>query len=81
MLWRMPSASTLWLYVRLQAMVLVGGIVGPIFLVTYFASQPDPTLKWMYYAGLIVTAGDILVALFLTAKHMKTRDATMAPRD
>ncbi|CAN5869292.1 hypothetical protein BH10ACT9_BH10ACT9_10860 [soil metagenome] len=63
--------DTLWLYLRVQAAVFVGGIVGPIFLVIYFAAQPDPTIKWMYYAGLIVTAFDILVALGLTAKGIK----------
>ncbi|MET0899441.1 MAG: hypothetical protein ABWY45_16155 [Mycobacterium sp.] len=68
----MPSASTLWLYVRVQAAVFVCGIVGPIFLFVYFAAQPDPTIKWMYYWGLIVTAADILIALGLTAQRMKT---------
>jgi hypothetical protein len=71
MLWPMSFASTLWLYVRVQAAVFVGGIVGPIFLVVYFAAQPDPTIKWMYFAGLIVTAADILIALGLTAKGIK----------
>lgn len=71
----MTRLDTLWLYLRLQAAVLVGGIVGPIFLVTYFAAQPDPTLKWMYYAGLLVTAADILIALGLTAQRMKTGSA------
>jgi hypothetical protein len=37
--------STLWLYLRVQAFVLVCGCVGPIFLTVYFAAQPDPTLK------------------------------------
>lgn len=58
--------STLWLYVRIQLAVLVCGIVGPIFLGVYFAAQPEPTLKWMYFTGLVVTAIDILIALWLT---------------
>ena len=44
-----------------------GGIVGPIFLVIFFASAPDPELKWMYWAGLFVTTADILIALGITA--------------
>ena len=58
--------ETLWLYVRIQLFVLVCGIVGPIFLVMFFASQPDPELRWMYWAGLIVTTLDVLIALGIT---------------
>ncbi|MED5814714.1 hypothetical protein VST63_20335 [Mycolicibacterium sp. 050232] len=58
--------STFWRYVRIQAMVFVVGIVGPIFLIVYFAAQPDPTLRWMYFTGLIVTAVEVLIALELT---------------
>jgi hypothetical protein len=58
--------STLVVYLQAQAMMLVFGIVGPIFLVIYFSIPPDPTMKWMYFAGLLVTAGDVLVALWLT---------------
>lgn len=46
--------------------MFVFGIVGPIFLIVYFAAQPDPTLKWMYWAGLFVTFADVLIALELT---------------
>ena len=58
--------STFWRYLRVQAFVFLCGIVGPIFLVVYFAAQPEPTLKWMYWAGLFVTAIDVLIALALT---------------
>jgi hypothetical protein len=58
--------STFWRYVRIQAMVFVFGIVGPIFLIIYFAAQPDPTLKWMYFVGLVLTAVEVLIALELT---------------
>jgi hypothetical protein len=54
-------------YLMFQAMTFVFGIVGPIFLIGYFASQPDPTLKWMYWWGLVITFIDILIALNLTA--------------
>lgn len=53
-------------YLMFQAMMFVFGIVGPIFLIGYFASQPDPTLKWMYWWGLFITAADVLIALRLT---------------
>jgi hypothetical protein len=58
--------STFLRYLRVQAFVFVCGIVGPIFLAVYFASQPDPTLKWMYWVGLFITAIDVLIALALT---------------
>ena len=34
--------STFWRYLRIQAFVLLCGIVGPIFLVVYFAMGADP---------------------------------------
>lgn len=54
-------------YIVIQAMTFVFGIVGPIFLVIYFAAQSDPTLKWMYWWGLFITAADVLIALGLTS--------------
>ena len=53
-------------YLVFQGMMFVFGIVGPIFLIVYFAAQPDPTLKWMYWAGLFVTFANVLIALELT---------------
>jgi hypothetical protein len=58
--------STLVVYLRIQAMTLVFGIVGPIFLGVYFAAQPDPTIRWMYWWGLLITAADVLAALAVT---------------
>jgi hypothetical protein len=52
-----------WRYVRVQLFVLLCGIVGPIFLFVYFAVQPEPDLKWMYYIGLVITAADVLIAI------------------
>lgn len=54
-------------YLMFQGMKFVFGIVGPIFLIGYFASQPDPSLKWMYWWGLVITFIDILIALNLTS--------------
>ncbi|MDT5109301.1 MAG: hypothetical protein QOE20_1191 [Mycobacterium sp.] len=58
--------STFWRYVRIQLMIFVFGIVGPIFLVTYFAIQPEPETRWMYWWGLFITAADVLIALSIT---------------
>jgi hypothetical protein len=59
--------STFERYIVIQAMTFVFGIVGPIFLTGYFAAQPDPTLKWMYWWGLFITAADVLIALGITS--------------
>ena len=71
--------STFWLYVRIQLGTFVVGIVGPIFLGVYFASQPDPTLKWMYWFGLFITAADVLIALSIT-NYVTRADAIRAKR-
>lgn len=64
------------MYLKVQAMCLVFGIVGPIFLGVYFAVQPDPTVRWMYYWGLVITAIDVLLALGLTDQTMRARQVT-----
>ncbi|MCZ0731453.1 hypothetical protein [Mycolicibacterium iranicum] len=69
--------STLWVYARIQLMMFVFGIVGPIFLIGYFASQPDPELRWMYWWGLFITFGDILIALAITESVVR-KDAEIA---
>lgn len=56
-------------YLKAQLTVLLcGGLVGPIFLIVYFALGPmsRPTLNWMFWVGLFVTAIDVLAALALT---------------
>ncbi|MFV8242537.1 SHOCT domain-containing protein [Mycolicibacterium peregrinum] len=64
--------STFWRYVRIQAFVLMCGIVGPIFLVIYFVAGGDPMMKWMFWLGLLITAIDILIALGITAAGSKS---------
>ena len=59
--------ATFWRYVKIQLGVFVCGIVGPIFLTIYFAMQPDPSMKWAYWAGLFITTADVLIALALTS--------------
>ncbi|MCV7074979.1 hypothetical protein [Mycobacterium szulgai] len=58
--------STFKRYLGFQLMMFVFGIVGPIFLIMFFATQPDPAMKWAYWAGLFVTYFDIVIALGLT---------------
>jgi len=56
-------------YLKAQLMVLLfGGLVGPIFLVVYFALGPmaRPYINWMFWVGLLITAVDVLAALALT---------------
>ena len=62
--------STFWVYVRIQLMIFVFGIVGPIFLIGYFVTQPDPTTKWMYWWGLLITAADVLIALSIASQSV-----------
>lgn len=78
--------KTFWRYVQIQAFVFVCGIVGPIFLIGFFASQPDPSLKWMYWWGLFITAADVLIALGLASatdgrKSVGKRDTTLVEGD
>lgn len=70
--------STFWRYVRVQAFVLLCGIVGPIFLAIYFASGAQPIMKWMFWAGLLITALDILIALGITSMGARSAAKTAA---
>jgi uncharacterized membrane protein YeiB len=62
--------QTLWRYVQIQLVVFVFGIVGPIFLVLFFTTRPDPTMKWAYWAGLIIVFVEVLIALGLTKQSL-----------
>ena len=63
----------LWRYVKSQIWVLLcGGLVGPIFLIVYFATGQESLLKWMFYVGLLITAADVLIALALTSYGAKS---------
>jgi hypothetical protein len=54
-------------YLKAQLTVLLfGGLVGPIFLVVYFALGFGSLLSWMLYVGLLITVADVLIALWLT---------------
>lgn len=70
--------STFWRYVRVQLFVLLCGIVGPIFLVIYFATGADPLMKWMFWTGLLITAVDVLIALAITSAGTRKAAKTQA---
>ncbi|BDB40559.1 MULTISPECIES: SHOCT domain-containing protein [Mycobacterium] len=54
-------------YIKMQLLVLLcGGLVGPIFLVVYFATGFGQVLSWMFYAGLLITVADVLIAIAMT---------------
>jgi len=62
-------------YLKAQLTVLLfGGLVGPIFLIVYFALGPfaRPYIGWMFWVGLLITAGDVLAALWLTNAGVKS---------
>ena len=62
-------------YFKAQLTVLLfGGLVGPIFLIVYFALGPmaRPYIGWMFWVGLLITAGDVLAALWLTNAGTKS---------
>ncbi|OBG85905.1 hypothetical protein A5698_03500 [Mycobacterium sp. E136] len=65
-------------YLMFQGMMFVFGIVGPIFLIMYFASQPDPTVRWAYWIGLFITTADVLIALGLTASTQTNEKSGVA---
>ncbi|CAN5734415.1 SHOCT domain-containing protein [soil metagenome] len=68
--------STFWRYVRIQAFVLLCGIVGPVFLAIYFLFGADPMFKWMFWIGLVVTAADVLIALGITGARNRATART-----
>ena len=70
--------STVWRYVKIQSFVLLCGIVGPIFLAIYFASGAQPIMKWMFWAGLAITALDVLIALGITSMGTRSAAKTQA---
>src|ERR1700733_2889245 len=58
--------------------LLCGGLVGPIFLVVYFALGQMSLMKWMFWVGLLITAADVLIALALANFGAKSAAKTQA---
>jgi pyruvate/2-oxoglutarate dehydrogenase complex dihydrolipoamide acyltransferase (E2) component len=65
-------------YLKVQAVVLLCGIAGPIFLVIYFASGPQPTMKWMLWAGWLIIVLDVLIALGISGMGARSAAKTQA---
>jgi hypothetical protein len=64
-----------WRYLKTQIWVLLcGGVAGPIFLGVYLSVGEPGVPSWMWWAGLLITVADVLVALALTARGL-TLDA------
>ena len=73
-------------YLKAQIIVLIcGGLVGPIFLITYFAlpgmfgsfgpdvdSMAQQTTQWMLWVGALITVADVLVAVWLANRGAKS---------
>ncbi len=54
-------------YIKTQLTVLLfGGFIGPIFIVTYFALGQPSTISMLFYLGIVITVADVLIALWLT---------------
>ena len=62
----MSARSFLVAFAKTLPMMLVFGIVGPIFLAFYFLLD-DPTTGWMLTWGLVVTVSDVLLAVVVAA--------------
>ncbi|MGU3501391.1 hypothetical protein [Mycobacterium sp. C31M] len=58
-------------YLKIQGQMFVYGVVGPIFLLLYFAISPNDDVKWMYWSGLLITAADVLIALGITERRVQ----------
>ena len=70
--------STFWRYIKVQLFVLLCGIVGPIFLVIYFAAGAGPMLQWMLWAGLLITVLDVVIAVVITGFGARSAAKTKA---
>lgn len=62
----------LWRYLKVQAYVLFCGMVGPVFLVMYFASDRDPFMQWFFWSGIVVTGACVVTAVAITAAREKS---------
>jgi len=73
-------------YIKAQIIVLIcGGLVGPIFLITYFAlpgmfgsfgpdadSMAQQSTQWMLWVGALITVADVLVAVWLANRGARS---------
>jgi hypothetical protein len=70
-----------WRYLKLQLFMLVCGVIGPIYLIGYFAFVPQAdrhSFLWMFWAGLLITVADVLIAVVITRYRAKSAAKTAA---
>jgi hypothetical protein len=55
-------------YVKAQLLVLLfGGLVGPIFIIVYFAmGELRDSIVILFYVGILITIADVAIAIWLT---------------
>lgn len=68
-----PPPSFARNFIRTLLFMLVCGIVGPIFLVIYFASGSDPLIGWMLWTGLAVTVLDVVLAFAIASARTNSQ--------
>lgn len=61
-----------WRYLKVQASILLYGLIGPFFLFLYFASDKDPFMNWFLWSGLAVTAVCVVTAVVITISREKS---------
>jgi hypothetical protein len=65
-----------WRYLKTQASMLMYGMIGPLFLVLYFASDRDEFMRWFLWSGLAITAICVLAAVAFTVHGEKSAAKT-----
>lgn len=71
-----PPPSFVRNFVRTLLFMLVCGIVGPIFLVIYFASGESELIGWMLWTGLAVTLLDVALAFVIAWGRTSSQQRT-----
>jgi len=61
-----------WRYVKWQLFMLVCGVIGPVYLIVYYAMSPADRQSWLLWTGLAVTVVDVLIPLGLTRYWVKS---------
>jgi len=71
-----PPPSFVRNFVRTLLFMLVCGIVGPVFLVIYFASGGSDLIGWMLWTGLGVTVLDVVLAFVIAWGRTASQERT-----
>lgn len=62
----------LWRYLKIQTRILFYGMIGPLFVVLYIASDRDPFMEMFLWSGLVVTGLCVLTAVWMTLAGAKS---------